>query len=490
MSGEIKSITKHSTIYMLGNVLNRLVAFIMLPFYTNYLIPAEYGVIEILSLTIDLVITFASLGMIETITKFYSHYKSDEQKKLVVSSAFIGMMSIISVLIIICFLLTNQITSFLFNSEEYISYTRITFIAMFFGSAIGVPLLYLRIKLKSTHFILINSIKLFINLALNIYFLVYAHMGVMGVLYGTLITNILISIYLIIVMIKDTGFKFRFHIYKDMIKFGAPLIISSLSMWFITYADRYFLTRYSNLNEVGIYSLAYKLGALVTILGVAPFQSVWSVMYFDIAKKEKGEETFIKILNYFLIFSMTLSLSVSILSYDLLRIMSNESYWAAYMIVPFITISYVCFGSNSITNAGILIKNKTKYNAFSTILALLINMIFNYLLIPKLGGMGAGLATLFAFFTRLCMDTFFSQRLYLIHYEWKKIIIILLINILLMIIGLFLKIENIFISISINLLIITIFPLSLFIFNILSIEEKKNIVSIIKNIFRKISFNT
>ena len=486
MFSEIKSLIKHGSIYTIGNILSKIASFLLIPIYTNYLIPSEYGTLELLDLTIDMIATVLGMGMAIAVMRYYSKAEDKKSKNLVLSSALIGIITLMGLTSAICIVFSPLFSKIIFSSEQYTYFFRIIFLTMFLHSGIGMSIVFLRAKLKSGTFVTLNLIKLIIQLSLNIYFLVALGLGVLGVLYSGLITSFIFFTYLLISTFRETGTKFSFKTYKLLLKFGAPLIIADLSIFLLTFADRFFLNYFCDLNIVGIYSLAYKFGMLVAMLICGPFWAIWSVKMFELAKQDNAQELFSKTMNYFLMGALTISLALAILTKDVLRLMANSSYWEAYKIVPLISTSYVLQGFIGIAGAGILIKGKTKYKAISSFAAMAANLLLNYLFIPIWGGFGAAFATLIAFGVRLLIDFYYSQRLFYINYDWKKIMLMTGMYLFLALTAFYVDIENLIISVAINILILFMFPISLYIFGILEPKEKNIIRSFVNNPFKSL----
>src|SRR5688572_6999411 len=91
MSAEIRSLGRHALIYSAGNMLAKLTSLLMLPIYTRYLTTSDYGVLELLSMTIDLIGILAGMALSSSVYRFYTDYKSVGEEKEVVSTAAIGM---------------------------------------------------------------------------------------------------------------------------------------------------------------------------------------------------------------------------------------------------------------------------------------------------------------------------------------------------------------------------------------------------------------
>ena len=97
MNNVSKKMISHGGIYLLGNILSKAVSFIMLPIYTRCLTPADYGILELLSLVIDFVAVILGMRISQAIFRFYSEYDDQEQKNSVVATAImmIGVFNLV-----------------------------------------------------------------------------------------------------------------------------------------------------------------------------------------------------------------------------------------------------------------------------------------------------------------------------------------------------------------------------------------------------------
>jgi O-antigen/teichoic acid export membrane protein len=480
MAGEVKSLVKHGAVYTVGTVLRQLVSFLLIPLYTNYLTPAEYGILELMGLTVDIVAIFVAVAMTMAVMRFYHKYDTTEAQNRAVSSALIGTVTLMAVATAICFALSSQISSLVFDSTEYTFYFQLMFGSMFFTSGIEIPMVFYRARLRSLAVVILSLVKLVIQLSLNIYFLVVLDKGVEGVLYSGVISAALISAYMVVTTFREVGIHFSWPQYKEMLLFGAPLLVADLSIFALTYADRYFLNHYSDLTSVGLYSIASKFAIVVSLLFSSPFRAIWGVQMYEFAKQDNRAELFGRVATYFLMGALAISLALSVFTKDVLRVMSEESFWSAYHLVPVLCITFVLKGLIAITGAGILIKSKTKYKAISTAVAMIVALLLNYLMIPRWGGYGAAAAGLFAAAVRLGIDAFYSQRLLRVDYQWAKIFQVSGIYVLAVIASHYIDIENIYYSIAADVGIMLAFAAAVYFSPFLSEDDRKMITSIIR----------
>src|SRR3990172_11798123 len=316
MKSELKNLGKHTIIYGAGILLGRIVSFIMLPIYTRYLTPADYGVLELLTITTDVISIISGIGLTSTVMRFYSKYDNQEEKNKVVSTAIIVMSVPYLIANLVCVLLSGKFSVLVFGSVDYTFYFQLSFVLLFLQSGIDIPFALIRLKENSLLFILTNVSKLIIQLSLNIYFVMILKLGVAGILYSSLIAYLLISSFLIFYTVRSVGFAFSFQRSFEMLRFSYPLIFWSLGSFILTFSDRYFLNIYSDLRTVGIYFLVYKFGFLLVALD-APFSLIWEPKRFEIAKQFDGFLIYKKVFMYLNIVLFIISLLISVLIKDI-----------------------------------------------------------------------------------------------------------------------------------------------------------------------------
>jgi len=420
MKSELKNLGKHTIIYGVGILLGKTVSFIMLPIYTHYLTPADYGVLELLAGITDVISIIIGAGLTSTVMRFYYKYENQEEKNRIVSTAIIIMSALSLVTVLVCILLSDKFSVLVFGSVDYSFYFQLSFVLLFLQSGMDIPFALIRVNEKSLLFILINVTKLIIQLSLNIYFVMLLKAGVIGILYSSLIAGLFTSSFLIFYTVHSIGFAFSFQRAIEMLRFSYPLVLWALGSFILTFSDRYFLNIYSDLTSVGIYSLAYKFGFLLVALTVSPFNLIWEPKRYEIAKQRDGVHIYKRVFLYLNIVLFIIALMISLFIKDILKFMSDPAYWNAYQLVPLILIAYIFQTWTAFCNVGLFIRDKTNLYGRSAVVSILIVVLANFLLIPRLGAYGAAWATVITFAIRLIIVVRYAQNEYYIDFGWMK----------------------------------------------------------------------
>jgi O-antigen/teichoic acid export membrane protein len=481
MRGEIIKLGRHGLVYGLGIMLSKAVSFVMLPVYTRYLTPADYGTIELLTTTMDIIIMIAGIGLTATIFKYYSHYESQGEKNEVISTAIIMMLILCSLTATLGIILSPQLSKLVFHHQENSFYFQLIFIIYFFQEGmITISLLFIRALQNSKLFVSINLAKLLVQVFLNIYLLVVLKMGIVGILYSTLVADFLVALYLSVYAFKRVGFRYSLSKSREMVRFGFPFIFVSLSSFTLTFSDRYFLNVFSDLESVGVYALAYKFGFLMGYLSVTPFMQIWDPQRFEIAKQENALLIFKKVFLYFNIVVISLSLVICLFVKDVLTVMSDPAYLEAYRIAPIVILAYIIQGWTFYCNLGIYIKGQSQRMATASLLSAVGVIALNFLLIPTYGVYGAAWATVGAFFIRFILIHTTSQKLYPVNYGWNKQLLLLMVAVLIYIASRALETSQWVLSLGFNTLLASMFVVTTYLF-FLEGSEKLALKEFIKN---------
>ncbi|MCB0324877.1 MAG: oligosaccharide flippase family protein, partial [Bdellovibrionales bacterium] len=178
----IKQVAKNSLIYGLGDLLTKLVGFLLIPLYTHYLTTAEYGVLELLDLTSYIVGFLLAMGIAQAVMRFYFEYESEEERNRVVSVALLTVWLASAGGLVVLQVCAPWFSEAVFQSADYGPHFRILFATLAVTISNEIPLQYLRIRQLAVRFISISLCRVSLSLSLNILFIVFYGLGVQGIL--------------------------------------------------------------------------------------------------------------------------------------------------------------------------------------------------------------------------------------------------------------------------------------------------------------------
>jgi O-antigen/teichoic acid export membrane protein len=429
MWDELKKLFTHSSIYGLGNILGKVTGFLLIPFYTHYLHPTQYGRLELLDLSLSFM--GLMLGALATapLLRFYYHFENDRMKKRVFSTALLTAFTAALPLAFAGLHFAPQLSILLLKSAAYAGYLKVISLSFLLTCMGTVAWEYLIARQRATLIVSLKLPLLALALFLNIYLVAFAHLGVLGVLYSGLITNFVGVCIVVSLMLKEVGLGFDLGILKTCVAFGFPLIFSNLGAFALNFSDRFFLQYFSTTSVVGTYSLGYKFGFMVSFLVIQPFALIWSSEIYLIDKRTDGRSVFSKLANHFCLTLVVVALGLSVLSKEVITILADPSFRAASAVIPIVALAYVFYGMASYFRAGMYISKKTVYIGAIGIGGGALDILLNFILIPRYGAMGAAWATLMSFGAMAGLTYGFAQKAYHVPYRLPRLSLPILIGV-------------------------------------------------------------
>jgi O-antigen/teichoic acid export membrane protein len=422
MPGQLRQLGKHTLVYSAGIIIGKVASFVMLPVYTRYLTPADYGVLELLGMTIDVIGMITSIGIVNGVFKFYSDEPDPAGKNAVISTAAISAIALAAATSVIGFTLAPLLTTVIFKGAGTPLYLRLYFVIYLLQTFEYLPLLLIRAENRSVLFVTFNASKLIVTLSLNILFVVFLGMGIEGVLIANIIATTTSATILTIYMVRRVGLRFSREKFKLMVEFGSSVALWSLASFVLVFSDRFFLNYYTNTSIVGIYSLAYKFAFLLSVLAYTPFETVWTVQRFEVAKLPEAQKIFSSVFLYVNVILGGIAVVICLFIRDFLSVMSSPGFLPAYRLVPLLLAAQIVFVWAAYWTTGIYISGRTKTLAKGSIVLVAVTILFNFVLIPPFGAFGAAAATMGAYTARFVWIYYFAQRDYPIRQDWSGIV--------------------------------------------------------------------
>ncbi len=327
---------------------------------------------------------------------------------------------------------------------EHADFVRYAAWILFFDTVAIVPFAYLRMENRAKMFAGMRILNIVITIALTVIFLVALGMKAETVFIANLAASGVTAILLLWIVRGQLTFRFSSSLYLEMLRFGLPYIPAGLAGIAIQVIDRPILKALTNDATVGIYQANYRLGVLMMLV-VGMFDYAWRPFFLTHAKDQDAPRLFSKVFTYFVSLMMLVFVVVSLFIDDLVRIplfgkhFIGSDYWGGLTIVPIVLLSYVFTGAYVNFIVGVYLEKKTKFLPYATGAGAVVNVLVNYLLIPKLGMTGAAIATLLSYVVMAVGIYFPSQRLYHVEYEWSRLARVFLLA--LCVVGVFLGLE-------------------------------------------------
>lgn len=423
---DTKQLGHETLLYFIGNISIRMVSFLLLPFYTRYLTTSEYGIAELLELVINVTSIILGLGTIgSAMIRIYHDYLDENDRKNVISTTLIMTLVLAGLASTLGISLSGPISKWVFHASSYRALLVLAFFGIILSSQIDVCLTYIRMTNKAVLFVIYSLAQTILMVLLNIYFIGVRGLGVWGFVYSKVIVFSLGLLFLLVYVYGKTGISFSTRIMKELVRFGYPLVYSSLAFFVIHFVDRFFISNYSTLDEVGIYSLGYKFGFLITFLVGEPFGKAWNVRLFAHTNEAQWQSRFSAVFAYLFGSLLLVWTGLSIFSRDIIDIMASQPYAKAALIIPVVAFAYVLRECGDFFKQLLFINKRASAVTIVSCLCAVINLVTNFALIRRYGMYGAMVSTVLTWGVYTVVLYVLSQKEHRLPYRSKQSLTVL-----------------------------------------------------------------
>ena len=441
----IKKLAEQTAIYGLSSVVGRLLNYLLVPLYTRYFSPESYGVVTELYAYVAFLVVILTYG-IET--AFFRYSQKTPNKRIVYSTALISLLFTSSLFIFITFSFSQPIADWLQypNNKDYIQYFAII-IGLDAISAISFA--KLREKNNAIRFALIRLLNIFINISLNLFFIVYCpyaidnglstseflrsiyseNYGVGYIFVANLIASIITFLMLLPEMIKSIWI-FDKQLWKQMMIYALPLLIAGLAGMTNETIDRILLKHLlpPDLNvseQIGLYGAFYKLSILI-VLFIQTYRFAAEPFFFAQEKEKNSKKVYAEVMKYFIIITSFIFLVVTMLYEIIINFLGPKFHdERGFITVSILLAANLFLGIFYNLSIWYKLSEKTKYGAYLSIFGAIITISLNFLFIPVLGFVGSAWATLICYFSMTIVSYFLGRKYYKIPYPIKRIFLYL-----------------------------------------------------------------
>ena len=403
----------HTATYAVANLVRRLAGFLMLPIYTRYLTPADYGVIGLMMFALALFepIFGARLGV--AIPKFYFDAADGPRRRAVIWGA-LGLTSAVSVLGMVALIFLRGVGSeVIFGQSKYALSLGFFAVNLVSRPVEDTGMLYLQMHARSRLFLAISMVKLLVQLVLNVLLVVVWREGVLGVVLSGVISSLALGAGMTLYIAACEAPAFDWQTTRKMLQFCWPLWFSGLAGLYTGSAGGMYLRVLDNLSAVGRLELALRFAAVVGMVLWTPFAQHWAPMSYRYFKEADGPRKFRVAFVGIAAVLFLGGLGISIFARPVIRLMTTPPFYAAAAVVPILTFGYVLNSLRWFFNFGFLATGRTKMSSLCHYLTAAVITVAYIILVPLFGLMGAAVAQCIAFgasfiYTRLLSRRYFD----------------------------------------------------------------------------------
>lgn len=393
MKDKIKYLFKNTGLLLVGNFASKVLVFLLVPFYTSILSTYEYGIYDLLFTTIQLLVPILTLNAVDAVIRFPIGASKEQQTT---AFTFGVKCAIFSVFLSIL----GTIAAGCLSSNEIIRNYGLFFVILFAAYAINNIVCQFARGIDDVKGLAIAGVIGTISMvAFNILFLLFMKLGLVGYFWAMILSLAIPVLYLIIrdrlwIYIRISFFTCRLNGFeKEMLRYCLPLMFINVSWYINNVADRYAITWLCGMADNGVYSVSYKLPAILNAIQVV-FIQAWQLSAVKEYKDKNSAAFYNSVYNGCQFVMVVLCSSLILVTKPASRILFSNEFYEAWKYVPYLLI-YIVFNTLSGTVGGIFSATKeTKNLAYSSIVGAIVNIILNFVLVYTIGVLGAAVATL------------------------------------------------------------------------------------------------
>jgi O-antigen/teichoic acid export membrane protein len=274
---------------------------------------------------------------------------------------------------------------------------------------------------RSVAFVSASLVNIFLTIGATLLLVVALDKGPIGVIVGNFIGTLIVYVVLVGYRREQLGLEFDRGLLREMNRFGIPLIPTALFLWVTNFSDRLFLVHLADTTEVGLYSVGVRIASAMVLLLTA-FRLAWPAFAYSIEDDHEAKRTYAFVLTYLVALTTWVATGLALMSPWLVNWLAAPAFAESSRVVGPLAFSTVAFAGYIVVAIGVGRAKRTQFNWVVTGAAAVVNIGLNLLLIPPYGMMGAAVATVAAYSTMFIGMVWWSQRIYAIPYQWRRVI--------------------------------------------------------------------
>jgi len=423
-SQDFIDVSKRSSNYFLGQVLTKSLGFLLIPLYTRFLVPADYGLLAMVTSFSSVAGVFYTVGLRGSFSRFYWDYKDDRQE---LGEFFTTVLSFVAIVSILCSVILlgfgRSFFAVVMRDVPFDPYIKMGILLALFGVFPPFWTTLCRVREKSLTYVIFTTASFLLTTVLSIYFIVFLKEGALGRLRGQVCAQGAFAVLALLLLGRELVPRVSLQKLRAALKYGLPLIPHNLSGWIMSLLDRLVLGGYQGLSSVGVYNIGYALGGVMGMIAMA-FNLAYSP-YFMKKLTEQGEKartTIARVATLWTTVMVLPALSIGTFSWEIVHLMTPAAYHDAWKVVPIITLAFLCQGMYFMSVAPLFYNKKfTRYVPVGSLAGGGINILGNFLLIPRYGMMGAAWATAVSYLVMFIIAHLLGKKAYSVPYEYAKI---------------------------------------------------------------------
>ncbi|MCI7351312.1 MAG: polysaccharide biosynthesis C-terminal domain-containing protein [Ruminococcus sp.] len=402
-----RTLAGNTLIFAIGSFGAKLLSFLLVSLYTGCLTEAEYGIQNIIYDTGNILVPIVGLAMSEAVIRYGIDKKYDNRKVYTIALCMLALGMTVFAVFTPALGLVSKLRGYCFLLYAFVYCSCFRQVASQFVRSLGYVKLFAADGIISTLTIVI----------FNVIFMVWLKMGVSGYMLSVILSDALSFLLLTAIAKLHKYMDLKYldkRLMKDMLRYSVPMIPALIMWWIISSSDRYVLAYMVDDSATGVYSLANRIPTLIMLVSTMFYQA-WQMSAISENEDKQVSGFYASVFSAYSSIMFIGSAGVTLFGKLILTLLTMfsenaEGYMEAFHYSPILIASvlFQCFCQflSTIYSA----RKKTVNSFWTSFAAAALNIVLNFLLIPKYGIYGAAAATLASYFVCFVIRMFDARR--------------------------------------------------------------------------------
>lgn len=422
----LRQLARDSAIYGGTDLVSKLIAFLAFPLIAAALSPLAFGALELMLTATALLGMIANCGLNNALQRFYWDKQIEPaQRPVLVSSGLAALSFFLFVALTIGGIALLGYSRWAQDESSPLGWTGLLagLVLMAAGQLVQYLLDVTRLHMAPWRFVGIALVSRVMTAVTGVATVVWLGWGLDGLVAAQALVMVAAIPLALYAVRTDLTWRVDPAVARKLMQFGHPFIYASLAFWLFGSMDRWILASMSNVEEVGVYSVAHRFASVILFVSMA-FGQAWSPLAIKIrADHTQNYRTlYVDILLALLCAMLLLGGGVALFSPEIIAWLMPAEYHGAALALSALAMGLILQSTMQVTAIGISIENKTHLFARLSWMAAALNLILNLAMIPSLGALGAAVATSLSYLFLTAAYLFYTQRLHPLPLKWRSIL--------------------------------------------------------------------
>ncbi|MDQ1469271.1 MAG: hypothetical protein QOJ99_751 [Bryobacterales bacterium] len=453
-----KRLIEGTVLYSVALFAQRVAGLILLPVNTHFLSPGDYGVLDLLEQVGVVIGVLIGLNISAALGYFYFRQESPESRDKVVATILAGATLMGAAAGLAGAVFAGPIGRLVFSRPGYQGYLLFVFASLPLGALLEALFTWVRVTDRPAVYAWTSLLRVGITVVMTVTLVGFFRLRIIGVLTSSFVAMLGPVLFLGYYCLRRMRLTFDLPTFVAAFRFSFPLGLGTIAMFVINFGDRFFLSHYKTLTEVGIYAVAYKIGMLMSLVH-GSFHTYWYSQVYAVARRDDADYVIARIFTYMMLaLSFTLVALIVVCRPAVAVLVTRPGFETAAFVAPVIVLAYYARAIGDFFRCFLLVAGRSTYDAACNWIGAVICLAAYFILIPRYGMWGAAAATLLTFLVIAVVSAIWSYRIRPFRVEGARLFMIGAVSAVLLGLHFLIAVQTIVMQIAWAVLLTAAFP--------------------------------